>query len=67
MIDDYQLLYCMKISRHENFAVSWSSSENREIKMPEKISWKLDREIKMLRKMNLEIDREIRMQENIFF
>ena len=37
----------MKISRHENFAVSRSSFKNREIKMPLKIHFQLNREIKM--------------------
>ena len=32
----HDILYCMKISRLENFAVSRSSSKNREIKMPRK-------------------------------
>ena len=43
----------MKISRHENFAVSRSRPKNREIKMP--------------RKMNLELNREIKMQQNTYF
>ena len=54
---------------HENFAayfaVSRSSSENREIKMSRNMNPELDREIKMPRKMNLEIDREIKMHEKI--
>ena len=32
-----ELLYCMKILRHKKFAVSRSSSRNREIKMPQKM------------------------------
>ena len=38
-----ELLYCMKISRHENFAVSRLGSKNREIKMPRKMILELDR------------------------
>ena len=44
------LLYCMKISRHENFTVSRSSSKNREFKMPRKLHFELNREIKMPQK-----------------
>ena len=35
---------------HENFVVSRSSSENREMKMPRKMHFELNREIKMPRK-----------------
>ena len=45
-----KILHCMKISRHENFGVSRSSSKNREIKMPRKMHFELNREIKMPRK-----------------
>ena len=51
----------MKISRHENFAVSRSRLKKREIKMPRKTILELDREIKMPRKTILEVDREIKM------
>ena len=56
----------MKISLHEKFAVSQSSSENREIKIPQKINLELDREIKMPLKMNFELHREIKMHEKIW-
>ena len=52
----------MKISRHENFAVSRSSSENREIKMSQKMNLQHEREIKMPRNV-LKVDREIKMHE----
>ena len=39
----------MKISRHENFAVSRSKTKKHEIKMPGKTNLELNREIKMQR------------------
>ena len=52
-LDSWTLLYCIKISRHENFAVSGSTSKNREIKM--------------LRKMHFELNCEIKMPQNTEF
>ena len=43
------ILYCKKISRHENFTVCRPRPKNREIKMPR-------------RKINFELKREIIMQ-----
>ena len=61
-----ELLYCMKISRHENFAVSRLGSKNREIKMPRKMILELDCEIKMSRKM-VNRNREIKMHIKFAF
>ena len=57
----------MKISRHENFAVSRSRPKNREIKMPRKTILELDREIKMPRNSHFSLDREIRIARNAIF
>ena len=59
------LLYCMKISRHENFTVSRFWPKNREIKVPRKMILELDREIKMPRKTNFSVNRELKMHKKI--
>ena len=60
------LLYCKKIWRHENFAVSRSSSKNREIKMSRKMPFQLNREIKMHQKIDDDDDDEIFEPERNF-
>ena len=45
-----KIIYCMKLSRHEDFAVSRSSSKNREIRLPRKMHFELNREVKMREK-----------------
>ena len=51
------ILYCMKISRHENFAVSRSWSKNHEIKMPRKTVFSNNRKIKILWKTIFSVNR----------
>ena len=60
-----ELLYCKKISRHENFAVSRSSSKNCEIKMSRKMHFQFNREIKMHQKFE-DDDNEIFEPERNF-
>jgi len=56
-----------KISQHENFAFSRSSSKNRKIKMPRKMHSELNREIKMPRKIVFAGNREIQMHKKTFY